>query len=135
MTRQEIYRDMEETLGLVPSFFKSVPDSTLEHDWLAFKGIELEEGTVPSKYRELVGLGIAAATKCRYCVFYHTEAAKLFGATDEEIQETLRFAGNSALWSTWINGLQADFDEFKDEVRRIGEYVKTKSAEPEKVAM
>jgi len=30
MVRQEIYKEMEHMLGLVPSFFKSVPDSTLE---------------------------------------------------------------------------------------------------------
>ena len=38
MTRQEIYSDMEETFGLVPSFFKIVPDSTLEQlDYEEFK--------------------------------------------------------------------------------------------------
>ena len=49
MTRQEVYRDMEETLGLVPFFFKIVPDATLEQDWQAFKNIQLAEGVVPNK--------------------------------------------------------------------------------------
>jgi len=81
MTREEIYRDIEETMGLVPTFVRSMPDSTLEHDWKAFKAIQLDEGKIPGKYRELIGLGISAVTKCRYCVLYHTEVAKLMGAT------------------------------------------------------
>jgi AhpD family alkylhydroperoxidase len=137
MTRQQVYSDMEETLGLAPSFFKIVPDSTLEQDWQAFKAIQLAEGVVPNKYKELVGLGISAATKCRYCALYHTEVAKMLGATDEEIHEVLRYAGNTALWSTWVNGNQVDYEEFKDELRRIGEYLTAKAdrTEREKVAM
>jgi AhpD family alkylhydroperoxidase len=134
MSREEIYENMEETLGLVPTFFKTVPDSTLEADWTAFKAIQLDEGAIPGKYRELIGLGLAAATKCRYCVLYHTEAAKMMGATDEEIQEALRFAGNSALWSTWVNGMQVDYEVFKDELQRIGEFLTEKAKERERMA-
>ena len=128
---------MEETLGLVPSFFKIVPDSTLEQDWQAFKNIQLAEGVVPNKYKELVGLGISAVSKCRYCTLFHTEVAKMLGATDEEIHEVLRYAGNSALWSAWLNGNQVDYDEFKDELRRVGEHMaaKAEKAELQKVAM
>ena len=131
MSRQEVYRDMEETLGLLPSFFKTVPDSTLEQDWQVFKNIQLAEGVVPNKYKELVGLGISAVAKCHYCVLYHTEVAKLFGATDDEIHEVLRYAGNSALWSAWLNGNQTDYEEFKDELRRIGEHLKAKAEKAE----
>jgi AhpD family alkylhydroperoxidase len=123
MNREQVYRDIEETLGLVPSFFKTVPDSTLDADWKAFKAIQLDEGAIPGKYRELIGVGISAVTKCRYCVLYHTEAAKMMGATDEEIHEALRYAGNSALWSTWLNGEQVDFDQFRDELMRIRDYL------------
>ena len=137
MTRQEVYRDMEETLGLVPSFFKIVPDATLEQDWQAFKNIQLAEGVVPNKYKELVGLGISAVTKCRYCTLYHTEVAKMLGATDEEIHEVLRFAGSTALWSAWVNGNQIDYEEFKDELRRVGEFLtaKAEKAELQKVSI
>ena len=131
MTRQEVYRDMEETIGLVPSFFKIIPDATLEQDWQAFKNIQLAEGLVPNKYKELVGLGIAAVTKCRYCTLFHTEVAKMCGATDDEIHEVLRYAGNTALWSAWVNGNQVDYDEFKDEVRRVGEFLMAKAEKEE----
>jgi AhpD family alkylhydroperoxidase len=125
MNRKEIYKDIEDTFGLVPSFFKKVPDSSLELEWNLFKKIQLEESPIPNKYRELIGLAIAGITKCHYCAFYHTEVAKLFGATDEEIEDALRFAKSSAGWSTYINGLQMDFEQFKDEVTRACEHVRS----------
>lgn len=128
MTRKEVYEEIEQTFGLVPSMFKAIPDSSLELEWKLFKRVQLEEGPVPNKYRELIGLAIAGVTKCRYCAFYHTELAKLFGATDEEIEDTLHYAKSSAGWSTYINGLQIDFDEFKDEILHACEHVRSAQA-------
>ena len=126
MNRQEIYKEIEETLGLVPGFFKKIPDSSLELEWKLFKGMQLADGPIPSKYRHLIGLGISAATKCRYCTLFHTEVAKLHGATDAEIEDAVHYAKSTTGWSAYINGLQVDYDEFKDELRRIGEYVQAK---------
>jgi len=123
MDREGIYSEMEQTLGLVPSFFKSIPDSTLELEWELFKRIELDETPIPNKYRELIGVAIAGVTKCRYCAFYHTEAARLFGATEEEIEDAMHYAKTVAGWSTYVNGLQLDYEEFKDEVLRVCEHV------------
>ena len=123
MDRQEIYKEMEHTLGLVPSFFKVVPDSSLELEWELFKRIELDESPIPNKYRELIGLAIAGTTKGRYCAFYHTEAARLFGASEEEIEDALRYAKWAGGWSTYADGLQLDFEQFRDEVLRICEHV------------
>jgi AhpD family alkylhydroperoxidase len=133
MTREEVYREIEGTLGLVPSMFKAIPDSSLEMEWQLFKRVQLEEGPIPGKYRELIGLGIAATAKCRYCVLFHTEAAKLAGATDAEIEDALHFAKSSAGWSTYVNGLQLDFDEFKREVLRMVEYIR--SMQPARVGV
>ena len=128
MTREEVYQDIEQTFGLVPSMFKALPDSSLELEWQLFKRVQLEDGPIPCKYRELIGLGIAAATKCRYCAFYHTEVAKLFGATDEEIEDALHFAKATAGWSAYVNGLQLDFDQFKDEIQQACEHVRSLQA-------
>lgn len=129
MTRTEIYQEMEETLGLVPGFFKSVPDSTLGEEWNIFKKLQLSETHIPNKYKELIGLGLSAVTKCRYCVLYHTEVARLFGATDEEIEEAIHYAKVSAGWSAYIQGMHIDYDEFKDEVRRAVAFVRNKELE------
>ena len=123
MDREQIYNEMEHTLGLVPDFFKMIPDSSLEMEWELFKRTELEDSSIPHKYRELMGIAIAGATRCRYCAFYHTEVARLFGASEEEIENASRYAKFSMGWSTYLNSLQADFDQFKDEVIQICEHI------------
>jgi AhpD family alkylhydroperoxidase len=124
MGRDKVYADIQETLGLVPSFIQELPDQTLELEWRLFKQIQLEPGEIPNKYRELIGLGIAAVTKCRYCALYHTVAATVFGATEAEIEEAVHYAKSVAGWSAYVNGLQMDYDQFKDEVQRIALHVR-----------
>jgi AhpD family alkylhydroperoxidase len=124
MTRQQVYGKIEEVFGLVPTFFKALPDSSLELEWELFKRVQIEEGPIPAKYRELIGVGISGVTKCRYCAFYHTELAKLHGATEAEIEDAVHYAKSSAGWSAYINGLQLDYDQFKTEVLHACEHIR-----------
>lgn len=126
MTRNEIYREIEEMFGLIPSMFKPIPDASLELEWKLFKQIQFETGPIPNKYRELMGIAISAVTKCRYCALYHTELARLNGATEAEIEDAIHYAKSSAGWSAYINGLQIDYETFKAEVKAACEYVRTK---------
>jgi AhpD family alkylhydroperoxidase len=128
MTREEVYQDIESMFGLVPSFIKLLPDSTLELEWELMKRVQFEEGPVPNKYRELIGVGIAAATKCRYCALFHTEVARLNGATEEEIEDAVHYAKSSAGWSAYLNGLQVDYEQFAKEMAQIAEYVRAQHA-------
>ena len=125
MSKQEVFNEMEQMFGLVPSMFKAVPESTIELEWELFKRVHLEEGPIPNKYRELIGVAISAISKCRYCVYFHTELAKLNGATEEEIEDALHFTKSSAGWSAYVNGLQLDFDEFKKETDQVCEHVRS----------
>ena len=126
MTREEVYSEIEGMFGLVPSFFNSIPDSSIELEWKLMKTVQFDEGPIPSKYRELIGLGIAATSKCKYCTLFHTEIAKLFGATDEEIEDAVHYAKSSAGWSTYLNGMQIPYEQFKSEIERAVGYVRSK---------
>ena len=86
MSRKEIYKEMEDKFGLVPSFFKLIPDSSLEHEWELFKAVQLDDTAIPNKYKELIGVALSSAIRCRYCSLFHTEMAKLNGATDQEMK-------------------------------------------------
>lgn len=125
MKQEEIYKEIEGMFGFVPGFLKTIPDSSLELEWKLMKRTQFEEGPIPNKYRELIGLGISAVTKCRYCTAFHTELARLNGATDEEIEDAVHFAKSTAGWSTYVNGMQVDYDEFKAEVKRAADYVRS----------
>ena len=132
MTRDQVYADMKATIGIVPTFFKSIPDSTLGLEWELMKRVQMAPGPVPNKYRELIGIGIAAATKCHYCIYFHTEFARMNGATDAEIEDALHYAKSSTGWSTYLNGTQTDMDTFKAEVRAIVKYVTEQQAKSAK---
>src|SRR5947209_3079759 len=126
MTRAEVDRDIEASFGLVPQFLQDVPDYLIESDWASFKSLVLEETAIPNKYKELIGLGVSAATRCRYCAYFHTEAARLFGATDEEVNEAALMAKHTMGWSTYLNTRQFDYDRFKTEFDRIAAHVRSR---------
>src|SRR5438270_6837737 len=126
--RNGVDRDIEETLGLVPDFFRRVPDYLLPTEWASFKSLQLGETVIPNKYKELIGLAVSGATRCRYCCYFHTEAARLFGATDDEITETALIAKNTMGWSTYLNTLQFDYDEFTNEFDQSVAYVRDQMA-------
>jgi AhpD family alkylhydroperoxidase len=132
-SRNEVYREVEGMFGLVPSFLKELPDSTLDLEWQLMKAVQFDEGPIPNKYRELIGLGIAAVSKCRYCVLFHTEIAKLNGASDEEIEDAVHYAKSSAGWSAYLNGMSIDYEQFKKEIQQAVAYVRSKQGASEAV--
>jgi AhpD family alkylhydroperoxidase len=125
MTRQEVYKDVEKMFGSVPTFLKWVPDDKLEMEWKLFKHTQFDEGPIPNKYRELIGLGLSAVAGCPYCTFFHTEIARLNGASDAEIEDAVHFAKSSAGWSTYLHGMQMDLDQFKSEVMEACEFARS----------
>jgi AhpD family alkylhydroperoxidase len=111
---QAIYRDIEQTLGSVPSFFKQLPDSAIAGAWTEMKAFQLNPKTqLSGKIKELIGLAVAAQIPCQYCIYFHTAAAKANGATDEEIKEAVAMAAVVRHWSTVLNGMQVDLGGFK----------------------
>lgn len=128
MTRVEVEADIRETLGLVLSMFNQVPDELIEHEWSLMKQIELGETLIPNKYKDLIGVAVSGATRCRYCTYFHAEAARLFGATEEEIAEASLVAKNVMGWSTYLNAIQLDYDTFVAEVNQAAQYVRSQAA-------
>lgn len=124
LSKKELHRDIEQTLGQVPSWLREIPDEAVSGFWGLMKEFHLAETAIPNKYKELIGLAVSGATRCRYCALFHTEAAKLFGATDQEIAEASLMGGVTMNVSTFLNAQQTDFDQFRKETRQIVEYVK-----------
>jgi len=127
-TRKVVEQEINETLGLVPSFFNRMPDQTVDEEWTLFKHWELDKTLIPNKYKELLMLAVHAETRCRYCTLFHTEVARMFGATQEEIQEAVHLAKHTVGWSVYLNGIRADYDQFAKELKQIGEHLTRKAA-------
>lgn len=110
----ETFNDIRITLGIVPDFFKRFPAQALPGAWQVFKNVQLNPSSaVPGKYKELTGLAVAAQIPCRYCSMFHTDAAKLNGASTGELEEAVALAASERQWSTMMAGSAADPDELK----------------------
>jgi AhpD family alkylhydroperoxidase len=114
------YKDIEHTLGLVPTFMRRFPEAGIVGAWKAFKSLELNPTTaLPGKTKELIGLAVAAQIPCQYCVTFHTAAAQLNGATDAEIREAIAMAAITRELSAVANGAQLDEAVFRREVDQV----------------
>jgi len=112
--------DIHKTLGFVPGFIKLVPELALPGAWMDMKGLQLNPATaLPGKVKELVGLAVSAQIPCEYCIYAHTEFAKLNGATDAEIGEAVVMGALTRRWSTVANGLQIDEAKFRAEIAQV----------------
>jgi len=116
----DVKREITDTFGFVPSFFQTLPPNETKLFWTVVRDFQLSDKTaLPGKVKELIGLGVASQIPCHYCTLFHTEAARLNGATEQEIQEAIFMAGVTRLGSTILNGAQIDETTFNKEVREI----------------
>jgi len=116
--------DIKKTMGLVLDQFKAIPPEALPHEWAEMKTFSFGKTKIPAKYRELMGLAIAASIKCPYCIYFHTRAARMNGATDEEIAETAMLTRFTTGWSSILHVADIDLAEFKKQFTDFEEYVK-----------
>jgi AhpD family alkylhydroperoxidase len=121
--------DIGKTLGFVPQFFQRFPEEALPGAWDEMKSLQLNPSTaLPGRSKELIGLAVAAQIPCRYCIYAHTEFAKLNGASETEIGEAVAMAAMTRHWSTFLNGIQTDETKFRAEIAKIVANVKHASA-------
>jgi AhpD family alkylhydroperoxidase len=122
--RGAVLREVEEAFGQGPSWMQDIPAVALAGFWGLFRDFYLAETKIPNKYKELIGLAVSGATRCRYCQLFHAESARLNGATDEEIGEAAMMGGVTMLGSTFLNAQGVDYEEFRRETLDIVEYVR-----------
>src|SRR4030067_1399680 len=120
---EDTLKDIEKSLGIVPGFMKALPQDALIHDWPLFKKYALGESKIPAKYRELMGLAVAANIKCPYCQLFHKSAAQLYGATPEEFAEIAFLSSYTSRWSAMIPAQNYSYETFAKETEQIGQFL------------
>jgi AhpD family alkylhydroperoxidase len=126
--RSEVLREVRDTFGQVPHWVETMPDSVIGGFWGLMRDFQLAETKIPNKYKELIGIAVSGATRCKYCQLFHTEAARLNGATDDEIREAAAMAGVTMLGSTYLNALGPDYEAFEKETLELVAHVKAQAA-------
>ena len=126
--------EMKRMLGQVPGWVNDMPEAALPGFWSMMRDFQLAETSIPCKYKELIGLAVSGATRCRYCALFHTEAARLNGATDEEIAEASAMGGFTMMASTFLNAQQVDYDEFRKDTLEAIAYVRAQQGQPSRAS-
>ena len=116
--------DIKKTMGIVLDQFKVIPHDVVPHEWAEMKKYSFAETKIPAKYRELIGLAVAATIKCPYCIYFHTRAAKMNGATDEEIAEAAFLTRFTTGWSVMLHATSIDLDSFKKQFAEVEAHLK-----------
>lgn len=77
----------KELLSVLRSLGGDSPDMLMQFDKL--HEVTNQPGEVPTKYKELIALGISISIRCEECISYHMNDVIKAGATDQEILETI----------------------------------------------
>ena len=111
------YADVNSALGGVPSFIKLFPKGAVAGAWAEERDLELSDKTaLTPKVKALISLAVAAQIPCEYCIWADTKSARSFGASQDEIAEAVAMSSLTRHWSTFLNGMQVDFSQFKAEM-------------------
>ncbi len=118
MDREEVYRELEDRMGFVPEWIKTVPDESLK-ELSGLMNLRFRDTQIPPKYKDLIALAAATAMRSRTGIPLNRAVAKAHGATDGEINEAVLLASLVSLLGTYLDGIQYNSDEFKKEVERL----------------
>src|SRR5579864_5067880 len=71
----------DKTPAGMPWFFQAMPDAAQQSAWDMSTTLWGPNTAIPQKYKELIGLAVAAQIPCQYCIYGHTAGAKKAGAS------------------------------------------------------
>jgi AhpD family alkylhydroperoxidase len=126
MSYQQTVKEIENTFGSMPEFFKDTPQDVLTQMWSLMKKYELGDSVIPQKYREMMALAAAAAMKCPYCQTFHKEVAKMYGASEAELNELAVIVAQTSFWSAILHTQNYDMNKFVQELQAIGVHMSKK---------
>jgi alkylhydroperoxidase/carboxymuconolactone decarboxylase family protein YurZ len=124
--REAVEREMRDIAGTVLSVLGRVPDEFVEAEWQLLRRSLFEDTLIPSRYKALIGVAVAAALRSPAAARLHTGLAQVHGATDAELAEVVQQAAFLAGWATRISGLEVDADEFAAEAAEVLRHVSTR---------
>ncbi len=106
--------------GEPPRFYSNTyPEHALKAMLKADETLMGPEAKLDARTRELIALGVAAQVPCPYCVYVHDKKARASGASEAQIREAVATAAHVRHWSTVLNGMAYNIDDFKKEIDRL----------------
>ena len=125
MARTDVHREMKEMFGEVIGFVDLIPDEYIDSEWDLLKRVQFGETHIPNKYKELIGLARPALLRGAATASCSTPRRPSCSAPPTtRSKRPCTTPSSSGGWSTYINGMQVSYDEFKAQVDRVVEHVK-----------
>ncbi|WP_227354727.1 carboxymuconolactone decarboxylase family protein [Haladaptatus salinisoli] len=128
MVSTETREEIEEYLGQVPTWVENLAEPASDQSWELVRDLEFGETDLSAREKALIGVGVAAAIKCPYCIHFHKEDARMEDVTEDELAEAVNLASTTQYFSTILHGAEVDVDEFVDETTEIVEHVEEQRA-------
>ena len=128
MTNKQAVMDSIVDSG-VTAVMRGIPEDDVETEWPYFQKYTVGESEIPPKYRELIGLAVAANIKCPYCAHFHRKAAQMHGATDAELEEVQSLASFTTRYSTMLHASEYDLEQFKVEMAQMADHLQAEAGE------
>ena len=126
MTREDIYNDINETLGAIPGFISKLDDDHIGPIWEKTKKTFLSDMSCGMQVNALAALSAAYALECEYWIEFHSQTARLAGATEENIQDIKEISDFVATWSKFLKGINYDLNKFKEESTEAHQFIANK---------
>ncbi len=123
MVSTETRKEIEEHCGLVPSWIENLSEPASDHSWGLVRDFELGETELSAREKALIGVGVAAAIECPYCIYFHKAEARMEDATADELTEAVNLASTTKYFSTVLHGSEVDLNEFVSETDELVEHV------------
>ncbi|MCU4740566.1 carboxymuconolactone decarboxylase family protein [Halobacteria archaeon AArc-m2/3/4] len=128
MVTADTRNEIEQSLGQVPSWMEDLAEPASDHSWGIFRDLTFGETELSPREKALIGVGVAAASKCPYCTHFHKEEARLADVTDVELEEAVTLAGSTQYFSTILHGNEVDLNDFVDETSEIVAFLEEQAA-------
>ncbi|WP_254274134.1 carboxymuconolactone decarboxylase family protein [Haloarcula marina] len=125
----DVEQEIKDTFGMVPPPLSDIPKDDMVGEWHFFQKYTVGESEIPPKYRELMGLAVAANIKCPYCTHFHRNAAQMHGATEAELDEAASLASHTSRYSAMLHALEYDLEEFKVKMAQIADHLESQAAD------
>ena len=111
----KIATDLNTSVGLLS---KGIPETM--RGFAAMRSAAHADGCLEPKTKELIATAISVAVRCDGCIAGHTKSAEKYGASREEVLETLSMAvlmggGPSVVYAA--QALEA-FDQFTEDAKK-----------------
>ncbi|MDO5044612.1 MAG: arsenosugar biosynthesis-associated peroxidase-like protein [Coriobacteriia bacterium] len=94
----------EKDLNKFPTMGEDAPE--LWEKFIGYYGPALQDGALSSREKALIGLAVAAAIQCPYCIDSFTQSCLQKGVSSEEMTEVFHAASAVRAGATLAHGVQ-----------------------------